>query len=155
MISIINQSCRPSEKKRTERGRQTERTREKGLAQEIQAGRNRLRLPGQRRSRSWLLEHLVQSLLLCPSVLCLLPALLVQPDLVLDRLSHCSSWFSVEAPPRSWPVATEAWSGNSALCAGMWLRCELNNPIGKLAWPLINSCCLCVKTMAKETQNFS
>lgn len=26
-------------------------------------------------------------------------------------------------------------------------------PIGELAWPLINSCCLCEETMGKETQN--
>lgn len=26
-------------------------------------------------------------------------------------------------------------------------------PIGELAWPLINSCCLCEKTMDRETQN--
>lgn len=36
----------------------------------------------------------------------------------------------------------------TALCAGMWLHREVNNPIGKLAWPLINSCCLCEETMA-------
>lgn len=26
-------------------------------------------------------------------------------------------------------------------------------PIGELAWPLINSCCLCEGTMGRETQN--
>lgn len=50
--------------------------------------------------------------------------------------------------PHGLPAGSEAWSGNSALCAGMWLHREVNNLIGKLAWPLINSCCLCDKTMA-------
>lgn len=73
---------------------------------------------------------------------------------IQQNVSHCCTWRSavgVSAAygcPHFLPVGSEACSGNSALCAGMWLFREVNNPIGKLAWPLINSRCLCEKTMA-------
>lgn len=47
------------------------------------------------------------------------------------NVSHCWTgcsvdWFVAFGCPRFLPAGSEACSGNSALCAGMWLRCEVN-----------------------------
>lgn len=47
------------------------------------------------------------------------------------NVSHCCTgcpvdWFVAYSCPRFLPVGSEACSGNSALCAGMWLHCEVN-----------------------------